>query len=155
MVSVKVESIVKKSQSARVMDLSEALIKWDSNQDAATNLTNLGDTLLKTLDAEVLVAKILDAPKNEPVIVVLGDESLVPGDAVWDYFAAQLAREVYAADTRQAITNMGLTEDDCPASGIAYYRDGLVQILLGRGLRSKDVMWAGTNILKINQWVAT
>ena len=42
MVSVKVESIMKKKQSARVIDLSESLMKWDTNSDVASNLSGLG-----------------------------------------------------------------------------------------------------------------
>lgn len=168
MVSVKVESIMKKAQSDRVIELSEALIKWDPNKQVAANLNKLGkqnrpdlrrsvgastdllfdpfflgENLLHALDAEVLVGKIYDAGKEDPEIVVIGDKSLVPGEALWEHFSAEPPREIYAADTRQSITNMGLTEEDCPASGIAYYRDGFVQIVLGRRLRSKDVKWAG------------
>jgi len=42
MVSVKVESIMKKEQSSRVIELSKILIKWDSNDNVINNLTNLG-----------------------------------------------------------------------------------------------------------------
>ena len=42
MVSVKVESIMKKKQSSRVIDLSEGLMKWDTNADVVTNLNALG-----------------------------------------------------------------------------------------------------------------
>jgi Phytochrome region len=107
------------------------------------NFLNPGDGLLLALDADVLVAKIYDAAKEKPDTVVIGDQNLVPSDALWKHFSAQQPREVYAADTRKAITAMGLSEEDCPACGIAYYRDGLVQVMLGRGLRSKDVKWAG------------
>ncbi|CAB9512453.1 Phytochrome-like protein cph1 [Seminavis robusta] len=143
MVSVKVESIMKKAQSVRVIELSEALIKWDPNEDVACNISNLGAALLHILDADVLVARVYDAAKENPQTVVVGDESLVPRDVLWEHFAAKSPREVYATDTRKAITDMGLTMTDCPASGVAYYRDGLVQVMMGRGLRSKDVIWAG------------
>lgn len=99
--------------------------------------------MLRLLDADVLVAKVHDAAKEEPEIVVIGDRTLVPGEAVWKHFSSKQPREVYAADTRRAIAAMGLSETDCPACGIAYYRDGLVQIMLGRALRGKDVVWAG------------
>lgn len=42
MVSVKVESNMKKAESSRVVELSEILIKWDPNGDIPTNLTDLG-----------------------------------------------------------------------------------------------------------------
>ena len=42
MVSVKVESNMKKAESSRVMELSEILIKWDPNGDIPTNLEDLG-----------------------------------------------------------------------------------------------------------------
>ena len=102
-----------------------------------------GARLLHVLDADVLVARLFDATNENPQIVVVGDDSLVPGDALWEHFAAKSARVVYTAATRKSITEMGLTSTDCPASGIAYYRDGLVQVVLGRSLRAKDVVWAG------------
>lgn len=42
MVSVKVESIMKNAQSSRASDLSESLMKWDTNSDVVSNLNNLG-----------------------------------------------------------------------------------------------------------------
>jgi hypothetical protein len=45
MVSVKVESIMKKRQSSRVIDLSESLMKWDTNSDVVSNISNLGMSL--------------------------------------------------------------------------------------------------------------
>ena len=46
MVSVKVESIMKKAQSSRVMELSEVLLKWDTNGDVTSNLADLGTCIL-------------------------------------------------------------------------------------------------------------
>lgn len=143
MVSVKVESIMKKKQSSRVIDLSEGLMKWDTNSNVVSNLNNLGENMLQALDADILVAKVHDAAKEEAEIVVAGDDSLVPTEALWKHFSSMQPREVHSVDTREAIAAMGLSETDCPASGVAYYRDGLVQVMLGRGLRSKDVAWAG------------
>ena len=102
-----------------------------------------GEGMLLALDADVLVARVHDATKEAPETVVLGDTALVPSEALWKHCSTMQPREVYAADTRKAISGMGLTEEDCPACGIAYYRDGFVQVMLGRGLRSKDVAWAG------------
>ena len=99
--------------------------------------------MLRILDADVLVARMYDAAKENPQRIVIGDDSLVPREELWQYFAAKSPKEVYAADTRQAISEMGLSINDCPASGVAYYRDGLVQVMMGRGLRAKDVIWAG------------
>lgn len=107
------------------------------------NLLYPGEGMLLALDADVMVAKVHDAAKKEPETVVIGDTDLVPSEALWKHFSAQQPREVYSADTRNAISAMGLTEKDCPSCGIAYYRDGLVQVMLGRGLRSQDVAWAG------------
>lgn len=99
--------------------------------------------MLLALDADVLVARVNEATKEQPEYVVIGDNELVPSEALWKHFSTLEPREVYAADTRKAIAAMGLTEQDCPACGVAYYRDGLVQVMLGRGLRSNDVAWAG------------
>ena len=104
---------------------------------------NVGDSLLHALDADILVARVSDPGGKEPAFVVLGDKSLLPGDAFWDNFAARPECEIYAADTRKVVSEMGLSEEECPACGIAYYKDRLIQIMLGRGYRSKDVRWAG------------
>ena len=42
MVSVKVESLMRKAESARVMELSETFMKWDQSHSLAYNLTNYG-----------------------------------------------------------------------------------------------------------------
>ena len=79
----------------------------------------------------------------DPVFVSLGDQSLLPGETFWEYFSARPECEIYAADTRKMVTEFGLSEIECPACGIAYYKDRLIQVMLGRGYRSKDVKWAG------------
>ena len=107
------------------------------------HLSFSGESLLRALDADILVARVSEAGEQEPEFVVLGDRSLLPGDAFWEHFSARPQREIYAADTRKELTEMGLSEEDCPACGISYYRDRLLQVMLGRGYRSKDVRWAG------------
>lgn len=104
---------------------------------------NTGDSLLHALDADILVARISDPGGKDPAFVVLGDKSLLPGDAFWENFSARPECEIYAADTRKVVSEMGLSEEECPACGIAYYKDRLIQVMLGRGYRSKDVRWAG------------
>lgn len=89
------------------------------------------------------MARVSEPGEKEPAFVSLGDESLIPGDAFWENFSARPECEIYAADTRKVVTEMGLSEEDCPACGIAYYKDRLIQVMLGRGYRSKDVKWAG------------
>ena len=46
--------------------------------------------MLEVFDADVIVGRILDAHKDEPDLVVLGDKELVPaGDGFWDHFRSQ------------------------------------------------------------------
>jgi len=106
-------------------------------------LLSLGESVLHTLDADVLVARVSEAGKKEPDFLILGEKSLVPGKAFWETMSARPHREIYAADTRKGVSEMDLLEEDCPACGIAYYKDRLIQIMIGRGYRSKDVIWAG------------
>lgn len=99
---------------------------------------------MQLLDADVIVGRIMDAHKDEPDLVVLGDKSLAPtDDRFWDHMKSRERRKLLTINTRKGITDLGLTEQVCPASGLVYFQDGLVQIMLGRGLRSKDVKWAG------------
>lgn len=113
--------------------------------NALTNaLPNLGKGLLQVFDADVIVGRIQDAHKDEPDLVVLGDKDLVPAvDGFWDHFKSHERRKLLTLQTRKAVSELGLTEEVCPASGFVYFQDGLVQMMLGRGLRSKDVIWAG------------
>ena len=98
---------------------------------------------MNIVDADVLVGRIQDSAKQEEDVVILGDKALVPGDEFWTKFKSQPNRQICSANTRKTIESMGLCEKACPASGIVYFRDGLVQIMLGRSLRSKDVRWGG------------
>lgn len=143
MVSVKVETITKKAQSARIIELSGTLMKWDPNFSVTDNLSKIGKELLHVLDADVLVGRIEEPGREEADCVVIGDGTLVPGRAFWENFSARPSKEIYAVNTRAAIASVGLTEADCPASGVAYFQEREVQIMVGRGLRSKDVVWAG------------
>ena len=109
----------------------------------------LGNGLLKVFDADVIVGRIKDPLQEEPELVVLGDPSLAPNsDDFWDKVGQKISksRQIIKINTRLGITEMGLTEQDCPASGFIFFQDGLVQVMVGRGLRSKDVIWAGTYI---------
>lgn len=98
---------------------------------------------MSVVGADVIVGRIQDPAKEEPDTVVIGDASLAPGPNFWTAFAKQPKREICTSATRKGIASLGLTEEDCPASGVAYYGDGLIEVMLGRGLRSKDVAWGG------------
>lgn len=99
---------------------------------------------MNVVGADVLVGRIQDPSQEEADTVIVGDASLAPsGSKFWTQFEKQGTREICTSTTRAGITTLGLSETDCPASGVAYYGDGLIQIMLGRGLRSQDVMWGG------------
>lgn len=119
---------------------------YNLNQRCANSfvlLYLLGPDILQIVDADVLVARIQDPTKQDKNSTIVGDKTLVPGEAFWSKFRTHPTRELCAVNTRKAIEQMGLSKEACPASGIVYFRDGLVQIMLGRGLRSKDVRWGG------------
>jgi hypothetical protein len=145
MVSVKMEAILKRAQSARIVELSEAMMQWNQETCTITNLQNLGKDVLKMLEADVLVARIQDPKKEDTDTVIIGDRALIPGELFWKKFdEKQPRRELCSLNTRkQLVEEMGLSEADCPASGVVYFRDGLVQIMFGRGERAKDVVWGG------------
>jgi chemotaxis family two-component system sensor kinase Cph1 len=98
---------------------------------------------MDVVGADVIVARIHDPAMEGPDSVVIGDTTLAPGTKFWAEFAKQPKREICKATTRASIASLGLSEEVCPSSGIAYYGDGLIQIMHGRGLRSKDVAWGG------------
>jgi signal transduction histidine kinase len=143
MLSVRIESFLKKAQSARVIDLGETLMKWKQEKSVVHNLFDLGEKVLESVDADVLVGRIEDPRKNEGDSIVVGDKDLAPSDHFWERFTTHPNRELCKCSTRTAIAAMGLTEEDCPASGFVYFREGRTQIMLGRALRAKDVVWAG------------
>ena len=143
MVSVKVEALKKKAQSVRIIELSETLMRWVQNSGVASNLKAIGADILHVLDADVLVGKIEDSSEDEAETVIIGDKSLAPSDSIWAKFKAHPNRVLYHANTRKGMSALGISESDTHACGIVYFRDGLVEVIVGRGLRSKDVRWGG------------
>ena len=100
--------------------------------------------MLKVFDADVIVGRLEDPLQDEPETVVLGDSSCAPDDATfWKKLENQPVRQLVHTSTRDGVTAMGITEEECPASGFVYFQDGLVRMLLGRAQRAKDVAWAG------------
>jgi len=96
------------------------------------------------VDAEVLVGKIQDPKREDAETVVVGNKALAPKESIWSkLFSTQPNRKLCCIDTRKGLDELGIPEDECPACGIVYFRDGLVQVILGRGLRSRDVRWGG------------
>lgn len=106
-------------------------------------LCRSGADILHVVDADVLVGKIQDPTKEEAETVIVGDKSLAPSDAIWKYFKDHPNRELCAVSTRKGLQDLGIPEEVCPSCGVVYFRDGLVQVLVGRGLRAKDVRWGG------------
>ncbi|CAB9512454.1 Phytochrome-like protein cph1 [Seminavis robusta] len=144
MVSVKVESIIRKTESSRVIELSDTLMKWEQSHSVAFNLLNNSDNLLKVFQADVICGLITDPLKDEVERIVLGDKSLAPTeDSFWERFASHPKRKIVSIHTREEVSAIGLTPVDSPASGFVYFQDNLLKIMIGRGLRVKDVRWAG------------
>ncbi|CAB9512451.1 Phytochrome-like protein cph1 [Seminavis robusta] len=143
MVSVKVEALKKKAQSVRIIELSETLLRWSQNSSVAENLQTIGTDILHVIDADILVGRIQDPSKEEADVVVVGDKSIAPQDSVWAKFNDHPSRELCAINTRSALEAMGISKEMSPACGIVYFKHGLVQLLLGRGLRCQDVRWGG------------
>ena len=144
MVSVRIEVIIKKAQSERIIRLGETLMSLKEDQCVIHNLHNWGEEILETLDADVLVGHIQDAHAEEGDIIVLGDANLAPSLEFWTKLAAsQPIRELCVMSTRVELEEKGLTRFDCPASGVIHFWQDRMHIMLGRDVRSKDVMWAG------------
>lgn len=143
MVSVKVEAMQKREESNRIVELSKSLMKWRISGSVANNIEKIGPEILKLLDADVLAGWFKDPSISEPALVVVGDASLAPAEKFWSAFSQQPMREMQVMSTRAEIATVGLSESDCPASGFVFYRDSLFQVMIGRGLRCKDVRWAG------------
>jgi len=143
MVSVKVEALKKKAQSVRIIELSETLMRWAQSADTATNLKTIGTDILHVLDGDVLVARIQDFSKDEIETVVVGQNSLAPKDSLWEKFKMHPNRELLHVNTRKELGKLGITSEECEACGIAYFREGQTQILIGRGLRATEVRWGG------------
>jgi hypothetical protein len=89
------------------------------------------------------VAVRVDAREGEGDSIVLGDKSLVPSDTFWARMVMHPDRELRIISDRDGIAALGLSEKECPAAGIVYFRQGRTHIMLGRSPRSRDVKWAG------------
>ena len=143
-VSVRIETIVKKAQSARIIQLREILMRLKNDQNVIHNLHDWGSELLGNLDADVLVGHIQDPLEGEGDNIVLGDASLAPSAEFWAKMTlSQASHELCVMSTRVEVEKRGLTKVDCPASGVMYFRQNRMHIMLGRDVRSKDVEWAG------------
>ena len=134
---------MKKAQSVRIVELSEALMRWKQGEAVSANLKGNGKDILTVLDADVLVAKVQDPSEEGTETIVIGNASLAPGDKYWSVFEEQPRRKILASTTRKELEEMGLSEKDCPATGVVHYSDSLVKIMVGRDLRAGDVIWGG------------
>jgi len=139
MLSVHVETAVKKAHNIRASCLGDVLMKWDQKKSVVYNLFELGKEILEVIDADVLVVSVEAPIESEEYCIEAGDKSLVPKAAFWEKLAIHPNRTLFSTSTRARITQMGLTEEDCPASGFVYFSHGRTQIMVGRSLRSKDV----------------
>lgn len=139
MVSVRVESLVRKAASARIVSLGECMQRWSASKRFHANIQALGDEILGIVEADVLVA----FEDNETVVI--GDGTLAPSFSFWKKARELTANEeLLTVCTRQELATKGFSQEDCPASGFAYFiSEGETQLFLGRADRTKDVRWAG------------
>uniref|UniRef100_A0A7S3L7N0 Phytochrome n=1 Tax=Amphora coffeiformis TaxID=265554 RepID=A0A7S3L7N0_9STRA len=139
MVSVRVESLIRKAASARIVSLGESLQRWNTTKSFQNNLKALGQEILDVVEADVLVGSM----NGESVVI--GDATIAPSEAFWrNPPKISTQSDLVVAISREEIAAKGYSEQDCPASGFVYFGDGeMVQIYLGRSDRSTDVKWAG------------
>lgn len=144
MVNVRIEALTRKLQSARVMRLGDYVMNLRQDQSVLHNLHDFGEGMLEVLDADTLVAHIIDPrTEDEDDSIFLGDKTLCPSDAFWKKMSLSPQRELVVMSTRAEVTARGLTEEECPACGVVFFQEGRLQVMFGRSLRSKDVFWGG------------
>ena len=76
-------------------------------------------------------------------MIAIGEDGLVPGKKFWGVIEKEPNQKLHALSTRKQLMDMGLDASDCPAGGVVFYGDALIQFMLGRKLRSRDVVWGG------------
>jgi light-regulated signal transduction histidine kinase (bacteriophytochrome) len=168
--SVRIEATIKIAQSQRIIKLGESMMSLKPERGVIHNLFDREEGLLEIIGADTLVGYVqgkyrrrlnvlpscqifayniafvavrVDAREGEGDSIVLGDQSLVPSDTFWARMVIHPDRELCIISDRDGIAALGLSEKDCPAAGIVYFRQGRTHIMLGRSTRSKDVKWAG------------
>lgn len=143
MVSVRIEAMDKKAQSSRIIRLGEVLLSMNHDRNLIVNLEEIGDPLLSALDCDLLFVNTIDPRQDKTETLCIGDSSLKPSHQFWKAVATVENRKISVVSNRDMLLEMGLTEDDCPARGALFFREGRMQIMLGRAMRARDVMWAG------------
>ncbi|GKY92076.1 hypothetical protein MPSEU_000179000 [Mayamaea pseudoterrestris] len=140
MVSVRIEALIKKEESQRIIELGEVLLSMKHNRSIMDSIYDLGEGLLKVLDCEVVVAY----SENGNGSILVGDRTLAPTKNFWDQMMIKVAnREIFSLSGREDLADAGISVIDCPACGVAYFREGATHFFLGRKERSRDVAWAG------------
>jgi len=143
-VSARVETVLKKAQSARIVKLGQLLMRWKPSGHVRDNLERIGDSVLEILESEVLVGLIENVDTQKTELFVKGDYGLVPSTEFWVKMKAACdGEEMISKSTRKQIADMGLTEEDCPAAGFVYFQEGETQLMIGRAWRGHDVVWGG------------
>jgi light-regulated signal transduction histidine kinase (bacteriophytochrome)/CheY-like chemotaxis protein len=137
MVSARVESLVRKKTSARIISLGETLMTWSQAKTFGGNLSSLGEQILEVVDADVLVGR------SEGETVVIGDKALAPTDSCWGKLAVHPDSKLLVLNDYKQMEEHGILPGDCLAPGVVYFRHDSTEIFLGRNARSKDVAWGG------------
>lgn len=129
MLSVRVEALMKKQESARIIKLGDFLMGLNQEQSVLHNFLEWGEGILEVLDAEVLIGHIQDPREGEGDQIVLGDKSLVPTASFWKKMIQFQNRELCVMSTRKEVESKGFTEEECPACGLVYFRESRMHIL--------------------------
>jgi light-regulated signal transduction histidine kinase (bacteriophytochrome) len=143
MVSVRLEAVIKKVQSTRVIALGGIMLSLKQEHSPLQNLRDWGEGLLEIFDADVIAANVSDLSDGKGDFVVLGDKSLVPTKTFWTKMKLAPNREPISMSTRAAIDARHLTKEECPPCGVVYFQENRIQVMIGRKERSREVIWAG------------
>jgi len=103
--------------------------------------------VLEILEADVLVGFIEDCGTHKTELFLKGDKLLVPSKKFWETMRKG-EDNIVSKSTRAAISDLGLSEQDCPAAGFVYVQEGQTQLMIGRAWRGRDVVWGGANYEK-------
>ena len=143
MVSVRIESLMKKKQAQRIIRLGELLQNLEQDSSVIHYMYQCDKELLEVLDIDIMVCRVSDPRDNEGDEFTIGDTSLLPTIEFWQTMALRPQRQLTVESTRKGLDKLGLTTTSCPAGGIVFFQEGRTMVLLGRGTRIRDVVWGG------------
>ena len=137
MVSIRIESLMKREKSARLVKLAH-LLSLVQQELPAEFICRRHQEVCDILRADAI------AFKKGPNIYFFGeDASLRPGDDFWDSMIKYpFKTDLLLVSTRSQTKRLGL-RDPCTASGFIYFQQSDLQFAALRTVRTKDVCWGG------------